>query len=116
MLVCTLAAGESLAVGSTHALGILVALAVVSHVGGQSLIAYALAHLPTNFGSVSLLLQPAVAAVLAWLILNEQLTPWQGVGGVIILAGISFARRGSRTPKPRSDAAGDAAIARESKG
>jgi len=33
--------------------------------GGQSLIAYALAHLPAAFSSVSLLLQPAVAALLA---------------------------------------------------
>lgn len=100
LLVCTLAAGEALVIPGLYALGILVALAAVSHVGGQSLIAYALAHLPANFGSVSLLLQPAVAAVLAWVILNEPLSPWQGLGGVVILAGIVLARRGSRPPKP----------------
>ncbi|SOD91102.1 DMT family transporter [Caenispirillum bisanense] len=100
LLVCTLVAGEGLAIVSLYGLAILVGLAVVSHFGGQSLIAYALAHLPANFSSVSLLLQPAVAAVLAWAILNEPLSPWQGVGGVIILAGIFLARRGSKTPKP----------------
>jgi len=76
--------------------GVLVALALVSHVGGQSLIAYALAHLPARFGSVSLLWQPACAAVLAWLLLEEPLSAWQGVGGLVILTGIVIARRGSR--------------------
>lgn len=98
LLVTTLAMGEGLAIPSLYGLGILIGLAVVSHFGGQSLIAYALAHLPANFGSVSLLLQPAVAAVLAWMILSEPLSPWQGVGGAIILVGIVLARRGSRPP------------------
>lgn len=81
--------------------GVLVALAVISHIGGQSLIAYALAHLPTSFGSVSLLWQPACAAVLAWVLLEEPLSAWQGLGGLVILAGILIARRGSRgTPQP----------------
>lgn len=115
LLVCTLAAGESMVIESLYALGILVALAAVSHFGGQSLIAYALAHLPANFGSVSLLLQPAVAAVLAWLILAEPLSPWQGVGGVIILAGIVLARRGSRAPAPAVEAAGDPVVATQAK-
>ena len=38
--------------------------------GGQSLIAYALAHLPASFSSVSLLVQPVVAALLAALIVG----------------------------------------------
>lgn len=98
LLLCTLIAGEGLAIVSLYGLAILVGLAAISHVGGQSLIAYALAHLPANFGSVSLLLQPAVAAVLAWAILNEPLSPWQGVGGVIVLFGIFLARKGSKPP------------------
>ena len=36
----------------------LVGLALVSHAAGQGLIAYALAHLPAAFSSVSLLFQP----------------------------------------------------------
>lgn len=115
LLVCTLVAGESMAIGTLYGLGILVALAAISHFGGQSLIAYALAHLPANFGSVSLLLQPAVAALLAWLILAEPLSPWQGVGGVIILAGILLARRGSRSVKSVAQPAGEPTVA-ETKG
>ena len=74
----------------------LLGLALVSHAGGQSLITYALAHLPAAFSSVSLLLQPAAAAVLAWALLAEPLGALQAIGGVVVLAGILMARRGSR--------------------
>lgn len=88
--------GEALWTASLYGWGILAALALFSHAGGQSLIAYALAHLPATFSSVGLLLQPVVSALLAWLILNEALSPWQGVGGVVVICGIYLARRGSR--------------------
>lgn len=88
--------GESLIASTASGWGVLLALALFSHAGGQSLIAYALAHLPAAFSSVSLLLQPAAAAVLAWVLLGEPLGPWQAVGAVVVLAGILLARRGSR--------------------
>lgn len=77
---------------------VLTALAGLSHVGGQGLIAYAMAHLPASFSSVALLLQPAVAAGLAWWLFGEALGPWQGLGGLAIVAGILIARRSSRQP------------------
>ncbi len=70
-------------------------LALVSHAAGQGLIAYALAHLPAAFSSVSLLLQPVTAALFAWVLLAEPLAPLQLAGGAIVLAGIYLARRGS---------------------
>lgn len=75
---------------------VLFALSWLSQASGQSLIAYALAWLPVTFSSLTLLLQPVIAALLAWLILGEALTPWQGVGGVIVLVGIWAARRAQR--------------------
>lgn len=73
----------------------LLGLALVSHAAGQGLIAYALAHLPAAFSSVSLLLQPVMAALFAWVLLAEPLAPLQLAGGAIVLAGIYLARRGS---------------------
>lgn len=96
LLPIALASRESLVAASAYGWAVLLGLALVSHAGGQSLIAYALAHLPAAFSSVSLLLQPVVAALLAWIILGEPLGLWQGVGGAIVLAGIVLARRGSR--------------------
>lgn len=81
--------------------GVLLALALVSHVGGQGLVAYAMAHLPTAFTAVALILEVVAAAGLGWLFLNEPLAPLQGLGAVVVLAGIVVARRaGRRRPPP----------------
>ena len=95
LLPLALVSGESIIATTAYGWGVLLALALLSHVGGQSLIAYALAHLPAAFSSVSLLLQPVAAALLAWLILSEALGLLQGLGGAVVLAGIAIARRGS---------------------
>ena len=58
------------------------------------MIAYAVASLPPAFSSLTLLIQPIVAALLAVVILNEPLTSLQILGGLIILAGIGVAKRG----------------------
>ncbi len=80
---------------------VLLALALISHAGGQTLIAYGFGHLPASFSAVSLLWQPVVAAFVAWLVLDEKLTWMQGVGAMIVLAGIAAAsgviRFGPRT-------------------
>jgi drug/metabolite transporter (DMT)-like permease len=73
----------------------LIGIALISHACGQGLIAYALAHLPASFSSVSLLLQPVMAGVFAWVLLGEPLVALQIAGGVVVLAGIYLARRGS---------------------
>jgi drug/metabolite transporter (DMT)-like permease len=70
-------------------------LAIVSQILGQGLIAYAFAHLPASLSSVSLLIQPVVAALAAWMIFAEPVGPMQFAGGAIVLAGIWLARKGS---------------------
>ena len=75
---------------------VLIALALVTQVAGQGLIVYALAHLPAAFGSVSLLVQPVIAAGLAWLLFAEALGPLELAGAGLVLAGIAMARRGTR--------------------
>lgn len=96
LLVVALLSGESLVAQTAYGWSVLVALALISQVIGQSLIAYALAYLPAAFSSLSLLLQPVAATILAWMIFDEALSPWQGVGGAIMLAGIVLARHGGR--------------------
>jgi drug/metabolite transporter (DMT)-like permease len=69
-------------------------LAFISHAGGQVAITYALAYLPAAFSSLTLLLQPVVAAILAWILLSEPIGAMQAIGGLVVLAGIMIARRG----------------------
>lgn len=85
---------------------VVIGFALWSQIGGQGLIAYALAHLPASFAAVSLLIQPVGAALLAWIILGEVLGWWQALGGVIVLTGIYIARRGSRRLPVRAIAGG----------
>lgn len=73
-------------------------LALVSQIMGQGLIIYALAHLPAHFSSLTLLLQPVLAAVLAWWLFAEAPIARQAAGGVIVLAGILIARRSGAEP------------------
>jgi drug/metabolite transporter (DMT)-like permease len=90
-----LASGEPMLPHSAYGWWVLVGLALISHASGQGLIAYALAHLPAAFSSVSLLFQPVMAALFAWVLLAEPLVALQMVGGVVVLVGIYLARRGS---------------------
>jgi len=73
---------------------VLAALAVVPQIAGQSLIAFGFARLPASLSSVSLLLQPVLAALYAWLLLGEAMSGVQMTGAAIVLAGIHLARRG----------------------
>ena len=95
LLPAALASGEVFFPQTAHGWGVLLGLALISHAAGQGLIAYALAHLPAAFSSVSLLLQPVMAAVFAWLILAEPLVALQVAGGAVVLVGIYLARRGT---------------------
>ena len=96
LLPVALASGEPMLPASAFGWWTLIGLALVSHAAGQGLIAYAFAHLPAAFSSVSLLFQPVMAALFAWLLLAEGLVPLQALGGLVVLAGIYLARRGSK--------------------
>lgn len=92
LFLVAVASGETMLPETGRGWLVLIALAVVSQVGGQTLIAYGFGHLPASFSSLSLLLQPAVAALLAWVILHEPVGWRQALGGVIILTGIITAK------------------------
>ena len=80
---------------SGHGWLVVLGLALVTQILGQGLIAYAFAHLPASLSSVSLLIQPVLAALFAWALFGETMEPAQLAGGAIVLAGIWIARRGS---------------------
>jgi len=94
-LMVTLVSGETMVVMTPAGWAVLVALAVGPQVLGQGLIAWALAHLPASFVSVSLLVQPIVAATVAWILFDERIGVQQAVGAITVLTGIVIARQGS---------------------
>ena len=88
--------GERLLPATAAGWGVLFALAVSSQLVGQSLIAYAMAKLPATFSSVALLFQPVMAALFAWVLFGERLTPLAIAGGIAVLIGISIVHRAER--------------------
>ena len=88
VLPLALASGEQFLPLTATGWGKLIALALISQVVGQSLIAYAMAPLPSTFSSVGLLFQPVMATLFAWILLGETLG-WLAIAGAItVLAGI----------------------------
>lgn len=89
--VIMLALGEDILPASLAGWGACLGLALV-HVTGQGAIAWALGRLPTATASVVVLVQPAVAALLGWMIFSEAMTPLQGLGAFAALAGVALAQ------------------------
>lgn len=87
-LLFTLSLGLPLVGYSSSAWGYLIALALVSHLGGWLGVNYALGYLKASTVSVSLLSQVVVTVLLAMPLLGERLTPLQMVGGGLVLGGI----------------------------
>ena len=94
-LMVTLVSGDTMVVRTPAGWAVMFALAAGPQVLGQGLIAWALAHLPASFVSVSLLVQPIIAASVAWFLFDERIGVQQAVGAVVVVAGITIARRGS---------------------
>lgn len=92
LLAIALSSSEGLLPSTTTGWLILIGVALLCQVAGQSMIAWALAHLPASFASVALLLNPVSATFLAWLLLAEPIGLQQVVGGIAVLAGILMAR------------------------
>src|SRR5262245_57094409 len=100
LLAAALLMGEQLVPHTSSGWLDILALVLVCQVGGQSMVAWALAHLPPSFAAVALLVNPVSATILAWAILGEPAGPQQIIGGIIVLAGILLARSRGRRPEP----------------
>ena len=72
-------------------------MAFISHAGGQGLLSVALGRLPPMFSSLVIFLEAIAAAIFGWLILGEAVSLVQGLGGLLILAGIYVARPAGET-------------------
>lgn len=93
LLPLALLSGEQMLPATGNGWLKLLGLALIAQAAGQSLIAYAMAHLPATFSSVGLLFQPVMAALFAWVLLGETMGWLQITGGVVVLIGIGIAHR-----------------------
>jgi drug/metabolite transporter (DMT)-like permease len=96
LFIVALVAEPTILPRSGKGLAALIAMAWISHSGGQGLLAIALGRLPAAFSSFVIFLEAIAASGLAWAVLGEPVTLVQGLGGVAILVGIFVAR-----PRPQ---------------
>ncbi|AKJ63322.1 DMT family transporter [Kiritimatiella glycovorans] len=66
-------------------------LAVFATALGYFLYFYGLGHVDAGIGSMAFFLKPVLAAVFAWFVLGEGLSPHEFAGGALILAGMAVA-------------------------
>ena len=90
--VVALAFEPKLLPSSLAGVATLAALAYVSHIGGQGLLAFALGYLSAAFSSLVIFMEVIAAATLAFLVFGEAISWSQGLGGLMILGGIWIAR------------------------
>ncbi len=93
LLPIALATEAEIVPHSLHGWAVVVGLSLLSQVLGQSMINWAMGHLPAAFSSLALLLNPLFAALCAWPILGEALTLLQMLSGLGVILGILLARR-----------------------
>lgn len=93
-----LALGDTMLPASGGGWAVLIALALLSQVLGQGLIAWALGHLTASFSALGLLTQTAAAAALAWVLFGESFTLLQSIGIMLVTAGLVIAHAAESSP------------------
>lgn len=77
-----------------------IALAFTSQIVGQGLLIYALPHFSALVVGLTLLTQPAIAALIGWLRYGEALTPVELLGGLMVAAALVLVRLPQKKPEP----------------
>ena len=111
LLIVALALDHAILPHSLRGIGALIGMAWISHAGGQGLLSIALGRLPAAFSSLVIFLEAIAAAGFAFLLLGEPVSLVQGLGGLLILAGIYVARPTGGKAAAARRAAVDRAVA-----
>ena len=82
-----------------------VILAISSQVIGQGLLVYAIGALPPLVVGLTLLTQPAISALIGWLVYGETLSPLDWVGAAAIAAALVLVRLPQKGLKPATEGA-----------
>lgn len=102
LLAAALIAQDGLWPQSWRGVTSLISLAIISQVGGQGLLAYALGHLPAIFSSLVIFVEPMSAALLGWAVLGETINTRQTLGGLCIIISLYIARPRKSVQNSRS--------------
>ena len=92
LLATALAFENNLLAQSPEGWANLIGLGVLTHAGGQGLVTFAIGTLTALFSSLVIFIEAIAAAFFGWLIFEENMTPPQIAGSILIILGIWLAR------------------------
>jgi drug/metabolite transporter (DMT)-like permease len=93
---------------SSNEWGLFLLLAIVPTLFGHYLFNWLLKYMNATAVSMSVLGEPVISSLLAWVLLKESLTGYQLVAGAFILSGVwLFIRRGQDKPAPAASLTAD---------
>lgn len=84
-----LAQGEAFTGYPARAWWALAGLGIVVQVVAWWFITWGMGHVSTNMGAMGLMTQPVATVILGWFLLGESVKPMQGLGTLLVLAGIA---------------------------
>jgi drug/metabolite transporter (DMT)-like permease len=96
LLVVNILFNQSLTAYPVRTYLIFLAQGILVQVVGWLAINYGQGYLPASIVAPTLLGQPVVTAIIAWLLLGESLTNWQVLGGGMVLLGVFIVHRSRR--------------------
>ena len=96
LLIIALLSRQPMGGFSVQTYGAFLYLAIGPQLIGHTSFNWALRYLSAAYVTVTLLSEPIISSLLAWLLLEEPPTPLEVGGGVLILAGIAIASRTER--------------------
>lgn len=91
LLIGALLLDEKIVPVTLYGWAVIIALALITQAIGQTLITTAMTQMKTSLSSIGMMLQPVVAALVAWWLFGEAITISQMAGGLIILLGMYLA-------------------------
>jgi len=79
----------------------LLGMTIGPQIFGHTLLNWSLRHFPSSRVAFAILLEPVIAAGLAWYLLHQAVTPVQILGGLLVLAALAVVI-GQQTPEERA--------------
>ncbi|MFZ1813489.1 MAG: DMT family transporter [Rhizobiaceae bacterium] len=92
LLMVAIASGDVLFPQTARGYGALAALGMISHAGGQGMLALALGALSAVFSSLVIYIEALAGATFGWVFFDETMGPMQLAGAALILSGLWVAR------------------------
>ncbi|HEY8476751.1 MAG TPA: DMT family transporter [Chloroflexota bacterium] len=102
LLAGSLVAGDDVLAVTPRDWALFLALAAVCTVGGHTVFNWALRYVPTAGVAIAFVGEPVVATGLAWLLLSEAPSALTMAGGLVTLAGLVVAWRGTTSTAARA--------------